>query len=98
MKNWEKQGTDKLYLLDEGVKFVKPQNYESNTPVFCPVCKFSMRLVEDVSSFEEFKCCSMCSTIWARKYEEKWKTGWRPPEEDVLNEMLVRRPDIPFKW
>ena len=51
----------------------------------CPICKFALRHYGDVISIKSFGCCEECQAAFYWPNIEKWKNGWRPKNEDVLN-------------
>ena len=47
----------------------------------CPVCEtFSFNLKDD-TYMNKYDCCYNCYIQWVESREERWATGWRPPEE-----------------
>lgn len=94
--DWSKYGQDKLIMSVGSINIIKPNDYSISDPIFCPNCKYAMRLTEDSQTFKEFSCCGMCATIWARKFNDKWSAGWRPTQDEVSEEMKIRRPPKPF--
>ena len=47
----------------------------------CPVCKsYSFKIKDDVF-MSKFECCYKCYMQWVDGREDRWKTGWRPPDE-----------------
>ena len=64
---------------------------ENRLPLFCPICDLVMNRPGDITSFENFSCCSECSMIWAESRREEWSNGWRPSKEDVEKEVQIRK-------
>jgi len=48
----------------------------------CPVCSsYSFELRDNVY-MTKFDCCFKCYIQWVEGREERWNTGWRPPQKD----------------
>ena len=48
----------------------------------CPVCStYSFQLKDDLY-MNRFECCHKCYVQWIEGREERWKTGWRPNNEN----------------
>ena len=48
----------------------------------CPVCNvYSFKSNDDVY-MSKFDCCEKCYIQWVEGREERWKTGWRPKNEN----------------
>jgi len=73
-----------------GFLIIKPEGYEAINNVFCPVCGSVMGGPLDDESMNKFNCCDSCSTFWAYPNKERWKEGWRPTAEEVINKYSVR--------
>jgi len=56
---------------------------KSKTPFFCPVCKQAMLVDIDKQNYFKYKCCFKCCIFFVEGREERWKTGWRPSEDDM---------------
>lgn len=49
----------------------------------CPVCStYSFELKDDLY-MNRFECCHKCYIQWVEGREERWKTGWRPNNENL---------------
>ena len=58
---------------------------EHVVPIFCPVCKGLMK-GKSTYSYYNYGCCIDCQIYFLEDRPaviEKWKAGWRPPEEDI---------------
>lgn len=73
-----------------GFYVIRPSNKENSKPIFCPVCDYIMVGELDRDSYKEFECCDSCATFWAYPNKTKWKEGWRPSSEEVMNKYKVR--------
>lgn len=49
-----------VVVFDE---FTKAQQ----VPLFCPVCDFAMKTIDDSISFRDKGCCSKCDVYWSFK-------------------------------
>ena len=48
----------------------------------CPVCSsYSFELRDDVY-MAKFDCCFKCYIQWVEDRESRWKTGWRPGDDN----------------
>ena len=48
----------------------------------CPICEtYSFKSNDDVY-MSKFDCCEKCYVQWVEGREERWKTGWRPNNEN----------------
>ena len=55
-------------------------NKDSNRS--CPVCHvYSFDLNDDLY-MNRYECCKKCYIKWVEGREERWKTGWRPNENN----------------
>ena len=45
--DWSKYGQDKLIMSVGCINIIKPNDYSTSDPIFCPNCKYAMRLAED---------------------------------------------------
>jgi|1_EtaG_2_1085319.scaffolds.fasta_scaffold00061_66 hypothetical protein len=61
------------------------EDREEKSYLFCPVCQITMNTADDYSYIRRFKCCSECGMKWAEPMREKWLSGWRPSDEEVLS-------------
>lgn len=61
-------------------------------PPSCFVCDRLLRTSEDMFAIKEYDCCDACAQKWARPNKNKWKSGWRPSQNDVQEALLVRPP------
>ena len=83
-------------LSDKGnYVVIVPKNAPSVTPLFCPVCRITMRSRDDESAWESFNCCHDCSMKWAASRREEWLAGWRPTQEEI-HAAVIERPKLVF--
>jgi len=52
-------------------------------PHDCPVCNFMLRDMQDVISYEEFKCCTDCQNQFVFRNLNAWLSGSRPSSEEI---------------
>ena len=78
----------------DGFYIIIPNDYEKNTPLFCPVCDMMLRSRDDELAYIKFSCCDQCSAKWAYSRQQEWNSGWRPSVEDVIYEVKQRLPRI----
>jgi len=51
-------------------------------PVWCPLCSSLMK-GKSTNSFYSYGVCMHCQIQFIEGREEKWKSGWRPSEQEV---------------
>lgn len=52
-------------------------------PSFCPICELVMKGSKSTQSFYDWGCCVLCQIQWVEGREEKWRSGWRPDQEQL---------------
>ena len=57
---------------------------ENKTPLFCPICKIPMLVDVDKTEYYKNGCCFKCSIYFVEGRKERWKSGWRPNEEEMI--------------
>ena len=68
--------SEKLYkLIDRTVT--------KRTGIFCAVCNFLLKSIDDDRAVREYDCCHDCYLRYAESRKEAWKAGWRPSREIV---------------
>lgn len=72
---------------------IEPEN-EETVPLFCPLCEFPMKSIEDYISYGTSKTCSRCEMRWSSCKFGKWEDGWRPDSktegwEDYIKERII---------
>jgi len=72
-----------------GFYVIRPVEEDESQPLFCPLCESIMRSTMDEDSYKKFTCCDSCATTWAYPNREKWKEGWRPTSEEVVNKYKI---------
>lgn len=99
---------DRIVFERDGFQIVIPKSlfkseqidekefYENlnRVPLFCPVCKRVLRGQNDIDSYREFECCENCDIYWARIDIERWRSGWRPSEEEIETKIDEKCLDI----
>jgi hypothetical protein len=83
----------KTEILENGrILLVTPSEKNAVVPVFCPVCSFPMRTLEDSIAFRTNEACAHCEMHWSRCKFGKWEDGWRPSgETEGWNDYLIYR-------
>jgi hypothetical protein len=83
---WKPYIGDRLIGEHEaGFSVVRPQTVSDAMPLFCPMCKSIMRTVYDEDAHRKFQCCDSCSNTWVYPNLDRWKSGWRPTSEEMIN-------------
>lgn len=90
MMEWKTYTKDRLIAEHpSGFYIIKPKEKSPSKPIFCPLCDSIMVGEFDVDAYKKFECCDSCATVWAYPNKEKWKEGWRPSSEEVVNKYKV---------
>lgn len=79
---WENISKGRIRIEKDGFTVIKPKEGNEPVPLFCPVCKTSMKNAQDAQYYRKWDCCYECGTIHAEPNRKKWREGWRP---DLLN-------------
>ena len=53
----------------------------------CQVCGFIIRGLEDVTSVNNYGCCTDCEDYYYWPNKSRWEDGWRPKKEDVQKKL-----------
>lgn len=59
------------------ILIVKPEE-DYGTPLFCKVCDFPMKTIDDSFSYRKVGCCSKCDNRWGSHKSGKLNEGWTP--------------------
>jgi hypothetical protein len=70
---------------------ISKRRSEKNRDRSCPVCKTYSFSTRDDLYMNRFKCCFRCYIDFVEGTEEKWKTGWRPNEEQLATALGRRK-------
>lgn len=89
MINWKSYLGNRLIAEKEGFFVIVPKDRDDSIPLFCELCEGIMRSELDEESHKKFNCCDSCATFWAYPNKEKWKEGWRPTSEEVMNKYKI---------
>ena len=84
---WKPYLNDRLIKECDGFYVIKPSEHRNVIPLACPVCEYLLRSMEDERSYHQYNCCEHCETFWARPNSSKWKEGWRPTKEQVMEKL-----------
>lgn len=68
----------------EGFFIIKPENYQEENTLFCPVCTHLMKTSFDDETYSKYKCCENCANRWVYKNKKEWLDGWRPTKEEII--------------
>ena len=89
---WEPYLDDRVISHQPGFVVIKPADAEPSVPLCCPLCDTMMRNRDDEEAYWDFSCCHFCAMTWAHPRREKWKDGWRPSRNEILDAMKNRAP------
>lgn len=74
-------------------------------PLFCPICSFQMKTMQDSLSYRKMKCCNKCEIYWGYKKEVDFSDEEKLPkilfaeewDEYIKNREISSRPILIFK-
>lgn len=70
---------NEIEVLEDGkILIIRPADKSSLVPLFCSVCAFPMRTLDDSVAFRKHGCCDRCEMYWSGSKLGSWKDGWRP--------------------
>lgn len=55
---------------------------EHRVPIRCPMCSYLMK-GKSTNTWYSWKCCMDCFIEFIEGREERWKSGWRPTDEQI---------------
>lgn len=80
---------------DGKIVVIKPKNHKL-IPLFCPLCNFPLKTIDDILSYRQYDSCDLCSLNFAITNLKNWQNGWRPSKEELVdyldNKEKVSRP------
>jgi hypothetical protein len=74
-----------------GEVFISKPLSNKKTERVCPVCKTYSFSSQDDLYMNRFQCCSKCYFDFVDHQEDRWKSGWRPSEEQLEIALLRRK-------
>ena len=78
----EKRNDEKNEKIEIDGVLISKKLFNKDSNRNCPVCStYSFELRDDVY-MTKFQCCYKCYIQWVEGREDRWKTGWRPPQEE----------------
>ena len=80
----------KKRLLSDEIEITKRPLQKKNDRT-CPICKTYSFSTRDDLYMNRFECCFRCYIDFVERTEEKWKTGWRPNEEQLATALGRRK-------
>jgi len=91
IKNTEIIGDEIYTYFSAGFVSISPVEDNDKIPLFCSVCDECMTSGYDDSYYRTYTCCYECATAWAERDREAWEAGYRPADEEIANELKIRR-------
>lgn len=79
--------------LENGkILVISPSDPKAIVPVFCPLCSFPMRTLEDSIAYRTHQTCAHCEMRWSGSNLGKWAEGWRPAvDTDGWTDYIIYR-------
>ena len=65
---------------------------ELRVPIRCPMCKYLMK-GKSTNTWYDWQCCMDCFIEFIESREERWKSGWRPTDEQISSYLAKIRED-----
>ena len=78
----EKKNDKDQKINVDGV-FISKKLLNRDSKRTCPVCYTYSFEIKDDLYMNRFECCNKCYIQWVEGREERWKTGWRPNNENL---------------
>ena len=97
MNNWVKIDSEKEFIDKGNYIIVRPTGFRRTSVFCCPVCKTMLRGIEDHNEYRKLGACKNCCDRWAYTDYEAWKSGWRPTEKEVFDELNKRKNNPVFQ-
>lgn len=73
---------DKDQKIEVDGVFISKKLLNKDSNRTCPICStYSFDLKDDLY-MNRFGCCNKCYVQWVEGREERWKTGWRPNQNE----------------
>jgi hypothetical protein len=84
---WNNISGDRVSKKIKGdIIIIKPLEESHHAiPLFCSLCGFLFKGMEDIIMFKRYDVCSECGLKWAQNRELEWLAGWRPLPEKIDN-------------
>ena len=82
LKEVAKKEQQKDQKIDVGGLFISKKLLNKDSKRSCPVCHIYSFDLNDDLYMNRFECCKKCYIQWVEGREERWKTGWRPNENN----------------
>lgn len=70
-------------LLDNKMNNLDELRRQLRVPTFCPICSYIMKGSRSNITYYEYGCCDHCYIAFIEGREEKWKSGWRPTQDQI---------------
>lgn len=61
-------------------------------PIRCPFCGYLMK-GKSTNTWYDWKCCMDCYIEFIESREDRWKSGWRPTQEQIDSYLVKIRED-----
>jgi hypothetical protein len=68
-------------LMDGRLVVVKPEDMSETVPLFCKICAYPMKTLEDSIAYRKVGTCSKCDGRWSNDKRVNWKEGKHPDPE-----------------
>ncbi len=71
------------YMHSDGFYVIRPKQLNI-IPIECPICTRMMSDADDAAAYRKHECCHDCMISWVEPNLEKWNSGCRPLQSDVV--------------
>lgn len=73
-----KAGNKTETLMDGQLVVVKPKDTSEIVPLFCKICAYAMKTIEDSMAYRRVGACSACDGRWTNDRRVNWKEDKLP--------------------
>ena len=68
-------------LMNGQLVVVKPEDTSEIVPLFCKICAYAMKTLEDSIAYRKVGVCSKCDGRWTNDKRVNWEEGRYPGRE-----------------
>lgn len=79
-------------LMNGQLVVVRPEDTSEIVPLFCKICAYAMKTLEDSIAYRKVGVCSKCDGRWTNDKRVSWTEGKHPgPEWEEWAEYIKER-------
>lgn len=90
-------------LMNGQLVVVRPEDMSETVPLFCKICAYAMKTLEDSIAYRKVGACSKCDGRWSNDRRVSWKENiyptpdWPEWEEYIKDRGISARSPIIFR-